>query len=407
MVESLKKTLMVILSAGFIFSNAYASQDNRDARPAGNTIKASDLNQSHYAEYVDWLGKWGRPPVHYIVEKCKEHQLVIIGEQHNILEYCNLFRQALPEVYHHSGVRVVALEVCNIEDNEKINLLIEGQRYDEQLAYDIARSHNWGLWGYKEYWDIFRTVWELNRSLPPEAEHLKIVGIDKRTDYQLDQLWRAGRLSDPALIKKAENQPDIYKRDEWMRDAIAGQILDKSLKGIVLVGFHHSFTHYAQPVVNEENKLAREWERMAHLLHQKYQDKIFQIGLHGPHPSPAMITDSYKGNGPVMTELLENIFATAGNEPMGFDVVGSPFAGIRDDESYYFHWQPKRTFSELCRGYIFIKPMADLHPCSWMENYVTEEMFNKSRSFYEYSYGRKFTNSKEVNDFFKSGKGSL
>jgi hypothetical protein len=42
-----------------------------------------------------------------------------------------------------------------------------------------------------------------------------------------------------------------------------------------------------------------------------------------------------------------------------------------------------------------------------MDNFISEEMFKKSKNFYEFSYGRKFQNSREVNEFFQSGLKTL
>ena len=305
--------------------------------------------------FSNWLDGNGKDPVDYIVGKCRDHDLVIVGEHHYIKPYCELFTRALPGAYKKAGVRVVALEVCNAEDNEKIARLIAGKTYDTELAYDIARSENWGLWGYKEYWDILEAVWDLNRSLPPGAEPMRVVGIDRKMDFQLDSLWRAEKLKDPALIEKAKNQPDIYKRDDWLVENIENETFAKGAKGIVLVGLNHSFTHYAQPMLDKEGKLKGEWPRMGKILSGKYGDKIFQIGLHGAHNPPSVIDKTDKGAEPVFSGLIETIMAARGGKPVGFDVVGSPFAGIRDSRSYYFHWQPEMSFVNICRGYVFLE----------------------------------------------------
>jgi hypothetical protein len=370
-------------------------------------VEAARVDASYFPFFVEWLEKSGKNPVDYIVEKCKAHELVIVGEHHYVKNYCELFKQVIPEVYQKAGVRVVALEVCNADDNEKIARLVNSDQYNRDLAYEIARSQNWGLWGYKEYWDILEAAWALNKSLPRGEEHMRVVGIDKEMDYQLDSLWRAGKLTDPALVEKAKNQPDIYKRDDWLVENIEKEILNKGAKGIVLVGFNHSFTHYAQPKLNKEMKLEREWPRMANLLYQKYREKISQIGLHGPQMSPSQIDKTYKGEEPILSDLIEKIMAADGNKAVGFDVDNSPFANIRDSMSYYFHWQPKVRFADLSRGFIFLKPYKALSPCGWMDEFISDEMFEKSKAFYEFSYGRKFQNSREINEFFQSGLKTL
>ncbi len=407
--EKILRGAAIILALAGALCAASGCRSGREGRTEGTKlVEISRLTGSDYRGLAEWLDGSAEDPVSYIVEKCREHQLVIIGEQHCIKDYVELFIRAIPDAYHKGGVRVIAMEAINAEDNERLARLVEGESYDSATALDIARSHDWGLWGYKEYWDILEAVWKFNRSLPDNAEHLRLVGIDKKMDYQLDTMWRAKALKDPALIEKAKAQPDLYKRDDWLTANVEKEIMDRGERGLLLIGLHHAFTNYAQPVVNRTTwKLEREWARMANILYRKYNDKVFEIALHGPHSSPSMIDKNYKGDGPVFDTKMEAIMEAHGNEPVGFDVVGSPFAPFRDNGSYYFHWQPTVSFADLCPGFIFIKPYKELSPTTWLDGYVSDEMFEKGKAFYEFSYGRKFSDSREINEFFRSGQGEL
>ncbi len=281
-------------------------------------IDVSGLDKNSYPAFGKWLDVSASTPVDYITKKCREHQLVIIGEQHYIYDYCELFIQAVPEVYKQAGVRVIALEVLNAEDNENLARLVEGNTYDKDLALQIARSQDWGLWGYKEYWDILEAVWKLNRSLPKGAEHMRIVGMDKEMDFQLDELMRTNKLKDPALIEKAKALPDIMKRDEWMTANLEKEVFDKGVKGLALVGLHHAFTDYGQPRIDEKTKaFVREGVRMGNRLRSKYGEKVFEIALHGPHPSPNIVDNSYRGEEPVFDKVIEAIMAVHGTNRWG------------------------------------------------------------------------------------------
>ncbi len=370
-------------------------------------MEAAKINASEYPLFTKWLARHAMSPVEFIVDACKKHELVVIGEHHYIKDYLELVRDVLPRAYKEAGVRVLGLEVCNAEDNAKLKRLVTAKAYDAALALEVARNQDWGLWGYKQYWDLFEAVWRLNRGLTEGAESMRVVGIDKQMDFQLDALWRGNQLKDPALIEKAKNQPDIYKRDDWLVENIETSILAPGARSIVLIGFNHSFTHYAQPKLGKDLKLETEWPRATYVLHEKYGDKVYQVGLHGPYLSPAQIDKTYKGPEPVIVDLIEKIMAAHGGKPVGFEVAGSPFEGLRDEHAYYFHWQPKVKFGDLCQAFVFLKPVKQLSPCTWVDDYISDEMFEKSRTFYESSYGRKFANAKEVNDFFKAGLGSL
>jgi hypothetical protein len=396
-----------VLAAACLAALSCARPKAPDWYGSGTAVEAAQVDPSTFPFFSKWLSRSGSDPLDYIVEKCRRHDLVIIGEHHYIKDYCELFARAVPEVYRKAGVRVVALEVCNAEDNDKIARLIEGPVYDISLAYEIARSEDWELWGYKEYWDILQAAWALNRSLKAGEEHLRVVGVDKKMDFQLDAMWRAGKLTDPAQIEKAKAQPDIYKRDDWLQANLEREVLDKGAKGILLIGLNHSFTRYAQPRLGKDLKLEREWPRTGRVLREKYGERVFQVALHGPQMSPQVIDKTYQGAEPVLSDLVERIMAVHGGAPVGFDSTGSPFANIRDSLSYYYHWQPKVTFADLSEGFVFLKPVKALTPCSWMKGFISDEMFEKSKAYYEYAYGRKFQNAKEVDEFLSTGLKTL
>ncbi|MCX5782899.1 MAG: hypothetical protein NTW04_00395, partial [Elusimicrobia bacterium] len=353
---------------------------------------------------ADWLNKNGLPPLEYAVGKCKQHQLVIFGERHHTKEYLDFFNQLIPLAYHNAGVRYVVLEVSKYADNEKISKLIEGDSFDRNLALEIARNGPWPDWNNKEYWNVFETVWKLNKSLPEGQERMKVIGMDIDVDLALDSLLREGKLTDKKLIEKTKAAiPLIMARDELMTAAIEESVLKNDSKGIVLVGYNHSYTHYAQPSLSKDRKYnGRDWPRMANILYRKYGERIFQIALHIKHLSPKEVFPAYEGAEPAIIDFIESIMALGGNKPVGFDVFTSPFANLKDKGSYYFYFQPWVKFSDISRGYIFLKPLKELTPCAAMDNFVTDKMFKKYRAFYEKAYNRKFANVAEVNAAMKA-----
>jgi len=128
-----------------------------------------------------------------------------------------------------------------------------------------------------------------------------------------------------------------------MAETIEKEVIKKGAKGIVLVGHHHSFSHYAQPRINEQGHLVWEWPRMTNILYQKYKDKIFQICFHiQENPVGEFIKANtgkeYEGGKLVIMALIEEIMAKGGDRPVGFDVFSSHFASLRGRESFYFHF---------------------------------------------------------------------
>jgi len=368
----------------------------------GALVEASEIDASQYPVFTKWLDESGKPPLDYALEKCREHQIVVLGELHGQKDYVDFFLQLIPEAYHKAGMRYVILEVCKFDDNPRIEKLVEGATYDRNLALEIARSGPWASWNSKEYWDIFEVVWKLNKSLPPGAEHMKVIGMDVNVDLPLNWMWTNKKLIDKIQIEQAKREiPLISKRDELMAAAIEDEVIKNGAKGMVWVGAHHAFANYAQPRVNDEGIVISEWPRMTMLLSRQYRDRIFQIDFHRRHDSPENIFKKYKGGKPVFSEMLEKIMAARENKPVGFDVSSSPLANVRDSRSYYFHFQPNVRFADLCQGFIFLKPLAKILPCRKFENFVSDAMFEKYKLYYEISYNKKFASAKEVNEYLK------
>ncbi len=262
-----KEKLKMWFLIAFIFLSLYIHAQEKPYWLRKHTfMDVSKIENSDYPIFTQWLDKQGKTPKEYAVEKCLKHQIVIFGEVHGIKDYVDWFNQFIPEVYHKAGVRYVVLEVCHIGQNEKIAQLIEAEKYDSGLALEIARSALRGIWGYKEYWDIFKTVWKLNKELPENSEPMKIIGMHPNTDLVLQWLWQNNKLSDEKLIKKAEEQTASVKNDDvFMADIIEQEVIKKGKKGIVWVGGFHSFTHYMMPWVNEDMEITYELPRMGYL----------------------------------------------------------------------------------------------------------------------------------------------
>jgi hypothetical protein len=397
-------TLLLVFVGSLCLSSfrSFAAQEMPRWATQGASVEASSIDAGQQASLAAWLDRNGRPPLEYAVEICREHQIVFFGESHGKREPLEFFQQLIPEAYYEAGMRCVVLEVAKHEDNDRLARLVEGTTFDRALALDIARNSAWGNWYYQEYWDVLEVVWKLNRDLPAGAEPMRVVGMDTGADLQLNWMWMRGRIKDPELQARARREfPLLAKRDELMAAVIELEVIRKGAKAMVLVGFNHSFTHYAQPRVNADGMLRGEWPRMANILYQAYGDRIFQIGFHFQHFSPKNIWPAYKGGEPVFTDVVEKIMALRADQPVGWDVLASPFAGIRDRQSYFFHFQPRVNFGDICRGCIFLRPCGKISACRPIKNFITEDMFKKSRGFFEARFNRTFNTVDELNEFME------
>jgi hypothetical protein len=100
-------------------------------------------------------------------------------------------------------------------------------------------------------------------------------------------------------------------------------------------------------------------------------------------------------------KFIEEIMSLRRNGPVGFDVFSSPFASLRDNDSYYFYFQPDVKFADLNQGYLYIKPYEELASCSWIENFISDELYEKHKLYFESAFSKKLSSAMEVNNYFK------
>ena len=273
--------------------------------------------------------------------------------------------------------------------------------YDETLALSIARSNNWHIWGWKEYWDLLRTVWQINQTIGSTQSKLKVVGIGRKMNLILNFKGGRGMLRDSAETTAYKAQlPRLLGNDSLMAYEAEKEILQKRLRGLILVGNMHAFTHYRQPLVTDGKYVSQRTPRMGYLLYQKYGDRIFQITLHLDEMSPVIVDPSYKGPNATLPALIETLMTRRGTGPIGFDVFRSPLASLRDSGSYYFRFQPEVLFADVCRGYILLVPWRKIQHCDWIPGFITPEMFNANKDFFDARFSKKFSSGDEVNEFF-------
>jgi hypothetical protein len=190
-----------------------------------------------------------------------------------------------------------------------------------------------------------------------------------------------------------------------MAEQVEDEIIGSGERGVVLVGNMHAFTHYRQPVVKDGKFVSEASPRMAHLLHERHGERVFHLTLQLADISPSLADPSYQGEKPRLVDLVEEVMAKLGNEPVGFDVFASPLATLRDSRSYYFHYQPDVVFADVCRGYLFLAPRKELRHCEWIPGFVSDHMFSENRDFLEARFSRKFASAKEVNSTFAAASG--
>ncbi len=354
----------------------------------------SSLTGSEKSQLKDWMDTEGLEPVDYIVQTSAAHQVTIVGEVHGKKEYLDLLNAAIPRLYHEAGVRCIAMEVCLARDNERLHRLVTDPQFDRELALEIARHMNWGMWGRKEYWDVFETVWRVNQTIPEGKTPLRVIGLSPPVDMSSVMLVAGacdGKVTPPLwerlrILRVLDDIVVEFKRDELMARVVEREVIEKNAIAVVWVGLNHAFTDYKSPRIRE-GRVVGTWGRMGWILHQRNVGRVFEIALHDDFFLPGI------------GGFLESLASEEDMHPVGFSLVDSPFADLRDGRVEEYAVQPGLCFADKAPGYIYVKPKRELRECTWLRGYVSRDMFVRNRPFYRAwarVIGRDVTNAREA-----------
>lgn len=365
------------------YSHSDPDYANRDS---SKLFEISSIDSIKEKVFVEWLKVNGTTPLEYILKKVTEHQIVLLGEMHDISNHLVFLNKIVAYLYN-NGVRVIAMEVCQSEDDELLEKLVNGEKYDKDLAIDIARHQPWLMWGQKDYWDVLESVWKLNKSLKPNQEKMKVIGLDSNYDIPSVVMVLTGEDAKPSpfyekcrLFRALRTIPSFLYRDELMTKQIEEKIINKNKKGIVLVGAEHSYPNFKQYQTGKG--------RMGYILHKKFGYKVFQVLFHGVDYSQKI------------SKFLEKLNQNFNYTQLGFDVVSSPFGLLRDSSTYDFKNRSLVNFADIASGYLYLCPIDSFKHCEFIPNFVTQETFIKEKPFFEAVVGKALKNAKELNEYY-------
>jgi len=343
----------------------------------GVPIKGSEISERDYPYLAQWLDKNAKPAQQYLVDLFTRHQIVIVGEFHHIKEHKDFVLDLIPRLYHQAGVRCIGWEFSRYMDNDKLERLVTAAEFDKEAALEFARDQLAHEWNSKEHWDFIERIWQFNKSLGPEQEKLRFIGLDMDVDFCRFFIISGTKPQDSPEYR--EILAEILKRDKIMAEQVEKEIIAKGQKGLLFVGRCHDFTHYEfPPNINAGRDI------MGNLLYKRFGDRVFQVWL----------------GSDAMFPIVDYVMGLRGHKPIGFDVYVSPFANILSPPTWYD--APEVSFCKVARGYVYLGSRASLHKNTQIKGFITDEMFKKYRQYYEIDLERSFKSAEELDEYYQA-----
>lgn len=320
-------------------------------------IAADAQNDEGGNPYLAHIGRFGREPMEYMADKIRTYPVVALGEDHWVKDHPQFLCELLAAMARDTtaNIDVLALEFGNHADQRTVNELLASPEYREDLAFKILQ-HAPDIYGnpYKEYAEVFRTVWQTNRD-KPEAYRTRIL------------------LLDPAYIQRHfDNEEYVYtcSRDDNMFSLIRDCILQRR-HVVFYAGTAHT---QAQIRGVRDNDYYYNFPSAGYLLKKSYPRDVFIINLWGAYmgaggyePDDRTVWVEIAGG------ILDEAFRLNGNKPVAFD-LGAAFPALTAAE-YYGNPNGKSNWSDhptdgspytrdllmrdRCDGIVFIKPVAE------------------------------------------------
>jgi uncharacterized iron-regulated protein len=337
-----------------------------------------ELPAEQKARLVRYLETHRQSPEDYIVSKFNDHDIVFVGEYHRIKHDVELIQRLIPKLYE-AGVYHLAIEFGNVERQDDADALLTADTYDEDLARQMMFEY-FVFWGYQEYMDLYRAAWTLNRSLPDDAPRFRIVHLNYR------RYWPA---------RKKKMTPEAWKKvwhkgdgDAHMARVILDELVRPGHKALVYSGVHHAFTRYGQPVCDYETQefIRHVNDRMGNIVYRQIGDRAFNVFLHSPWERKWKPDEhSYPVAG-----AIDTMMSRFEDKRVGFDVRGTPFGKLTDDNAYYAIGYQNFTLANFCDGYVFQGDFRDYEGCTVDPKFITWKNLSEARAYCPNPTGRFF-----------------
>ncbi len=313
-------------------------------------------------ELFSFIAAYHETPQAYILNTFKEHDIVFLGEFSLIQQQLQFLRDLIP-LLHESGIHNLGIEYALHEDQPLIDSLLTSNIYDASLAQRLLFRHS-PLWGYEEYADLFRVAWELNRNREQGSKPFRIVGLNVN-----------------ALADEATPRADSIAPHELMASVIMDEFVDKDEQALIFSGFHHAFTEYRLPAMNDATgEFEGFTERyMGNIIYARIGKRAITVLLHSPWINAKGYEYPYVFPVDGMVDALIASLPTF-YQCVGFDVKGTPFGTLPAKKTLYKYGYDTFLFSHLCDGYICLGTLSTYRGVSPIEHFITDDLLEEAKS---------------------------
>jgi len=310
------------------------------------------LNDSIYQILSADFENNARDPYQYVLDEFNNHDIIFLGENHRIRNDLRFMQKLIPLLYD-KGIRNMGFEFALNRDSLLIKEVITNKDFFNQEKANQIIFNVSPYWGYKEYIDLFRAAWEVNKNLPDGAEKFIIYGIMHDFDFSLMKK-RSDEFNEEIMLKIRKG---VAKPEQFMANCIINNFVNKNKKALIYCGIHHAFTGYKG-----------HGNRVGVIVKEKIGNKTMTISLH--YPWGSMEGSKHRIVYPVNGYIDAFIRKYKSKEfAFGINVNNTSFGNLKDTTSIYIN-EKDLKLSSFCDGYIYLNAFSMDEGVTVQDNFI-------------------------------------
>ncbi len=332
------------------------------------------IDSQQLEKLKSYIQAYHRTPEQLVLEAFDDHDIVLLGgisDSSVIKEHADFYLELIP-LLHEKGAYVIGIGQALYNDQALIDELVTSDRYDEAKARRILFNRH-VMWGYKEYAEIFKKVWELNSYLKSDQKPMRIVGISPRNEWKY--LQNQKDLENNEIKKKILDQG---LTSVFMAKAIKSEIIEKGEKALIISRAPEIFSRYRYKKYAEDTLKTgfTESRNAGNIIFDEIGDKAATILLHYPWPDDSSM---YRFARPFDGAFDALMAALPGEQSRaGIFTHGSPFGDLRIRNGSYAYGYEDLTMKDLCDGYIIFRPLHKHTTITPIPDFITRENLSEA-----------------------------
>lgn len=329
---------------------------------------AAPSSAQESSEHLADLRAHGREPIAFVLDQLERHDIVVFDDAlHTLVEPFEFYQRLVREPAFRERARFVFLEAVPLNQQGHIEAYLAAPEEDPRHLYPAFQNSASGDgFPYATYFDLLRTIHEVNRALP-DSERIRVVAVGSPT------YWSEVRT--PRDLEVFRQGLDAY---DYTMYSMIRSTLGSDGKGIFLTNTRHAY----QAIRHGDGSLY--WNATTY-FHEREPGRAYSIRFHAPQL--------------VIERMREDTTATrttAGMEridyhwdrmeggawdralreygaPVAVPLEGTAFGDAPYVGNHMLDVAPGQTMADAYDAVIFLATLEELHQTAFVGSIYTPE----------------------------------